>query len=90
MRPTMLISSEGRRIDFTRSDPAADNTLFQLFFRWSEFVYTSITKICKPQVLSRSLQIRYTHLHSTVNFAFALKIETMPELENKVAEEKRF
>jgi hypothetical protein len=29
---------------------------------------------------------RYVTLHSTVNFTFALKIETMPELENKVAE----
>ena len=91
MRPTMLISSEGRRIDFTRSDPAADNNIFFKFFcLWSKFVYAGIAKICKPQVLSCSLQIRYTPLHSTVNFAFALKIETMPELENKVAEEKRF
>jgi len=87
----MLISSEGRRIDFTRSDPAADsNILFKLFCRWSKFVYTGIAKICKPQVLSRTLKIQHTQLHSTVNFAFALKIETMPELENKVAEEKRF
>jgi len=87
----MLISSEGRRIDFTRSDPAADNNiLFKLFCRWSKFFYTGIAKIYKPQVLSRTLQIRYTQLHSTVKFAFVLKIETMPELENRVVEQKRF
>jgi hypothetical protein len=88
----MLISSVGgRRIDFTRSDPAADNNIsFKLFCLWSKFVYTGIAKICKPQVLSRSLQVRHTQPHSTVNFALALKIETMPELENKVTEEKRF
>lgn len=87
MIPNMLMSSEGRRLDLTGSHPAADkNLLLKLFCRSSTFVYTGIDTICKPQVLSRSLQLRCTPLHSTVNFTFALKIETMPELENKVAE----
>ena len=94
MRPIMLISSEGRQLYFTRSDLAADHRKCLIsclnFSVDGRRPFTPVLLRFANHDKCLVAVFRCSILHSTVKFAFTLKIETMPEIESKVAEEKRF